>query len=171
MDKKYSTLIILIIFAIILNFTVLGILAFQPNTETSDTPTPLNKPISKVIVSVIPTNLPPPNATIPLPASSNTDISNSSTNNEKLTITNLQTNFTAGSFTFLISNYEQSQVAITNVFLNDRPADLEKAVVIPANSKVKLLLTLTDGILFARTYQIKVLSSEGQSAIFYAIAY
>jgi hypothetical protein len=154
MGKKYSALIILVTVVFILNFIVIGTLVSQPHTQTRVN----DRSISKVTVSVISTN-----------PQSNNNISTGSTNTDKLAIQNVQTNLTAGSFSLLISNYDTLQVAITNIFVNDLSADLEKAVVIPSNSNIKLLLTLTDGIIFPRTYQISLLTSEGQSVTYYAI--
>ena len=123
----------------------------------------VDKPVSKVIARVIPTNLLPSAALVLSPASSN-----SFPNTDKLTITSVQTNFTEGSFLVFISN-DNSQATITDVFVNGCPANLEKNVVIPANSSLALLLILPDGIIFARTYEIRLLSSDGQSALFYKI--
>lgn len=163
MGKKYLTLIILITFAVILNCVVLSILVSQPSAQDNANTTNIDKQTSKVIASIIPTSSQPVTKT-PSPTSNNI-----ATNNDKLSITNVQANLTAGSFLVLISNDDTSQVTITNVFVNNYPANLERAVTVPANSNIKLLLTLTDHIVFAHTYQIRLLSSEGQSATFYEI--
>jgi hypothetical protein len=113
---------------------------------------------SKISVSVIPTYL-TPSATNSL----------HSPITDKLVITNVQINLTAASFLVSISNDNSSQTAIANIFVNNYPASLEKDITIPGNSNIKLLLTLTDGIIFGQTYQIRLLSSEGQSSIYYEI--
>ncbi len=163
MDKKYSTLIILVAFAAILNCLVLSILVTPPSTQDTANTTNIDIPTSKAIASIVPTSLPLATET-PLPESNNI-----TPKTDKLSITKVQTNLTAGSFLVLISNYDTSQVTITSVFVNDYPATLEKAVTVPANSNVELLLTLTDHIVFAHTYQIRLLTSEGPSATFYEI--
>ena len=164
MDKKYSILIIIFVFAIVFNCLLLGILVSQPFAQNSLKQNYFNKPVSKVIASVIPTNLLPPSVALVLSPASN----NSFPNTDKLTITSVQTNFTEGSFLVFISN-DNSQAIITDVFVNGCPAELEKNVLIPANSSIALLLVLPDGIIFARTYEIRLLSSDGQSALFYKI--
>ncbi len=163
MDKKYSKLIILIAFAVSLNCIVLSILVNPQSPQDTANTTNTKTPTSKVIASIIPTSTPLATQT-PLSESNNITI-----NNDKLSISKVQTNLTAGSFLVLISNYDTSQVTITYVFVNDYPATLEKAVTVPANSNIELLLTLTDHIVFAHTYQIRLLSSEGPSATFYEI--
>ena len=157
MRKKYLTFIILIAFAFILNIVFLGILVSQPPTQ-NNVSTIVDDPASKIIVSVIPTYL--------TPTATN---SSSSPRTDKLAITNVQANLTAGSFLVSISNNDSSQIAITNVFVNNYPANLEKDIAVQGNSNIKLLLTLTDGIIFGQTYQIRFLSSEGQSAVYYEI--
>jgi hypothetical protein len=169
MGKKYWTLIILIAFAIFLNYVVLGVLVTQPSAQNGTNTPYVDKPISNVTASVIPAYLLPSETSIPSPISINTNISSSSLDTEKLKITYVQTNLTAGSFLVLISNDDTSQVVVTNVFVNGCSANLEKDVTIPANSSIKLLLTIADGITFAQTYQIRLQSSEGQSAVFYEI--
>jgi len=93
--------------------------------------------------------------------------SNPPSNTDKLTITNVQTNLTTCSFLVSISNFDSSTVEITNVYVNNYPANFERNITVPKNSTVEVLLTLEDGITFANTYQIRLLSSEGQSAVFY----
>jgi hypothetical protein len=163
MDKKYSALVILIICAVIFNCIVLSILVPPPSSQETANTTNTGKLTSKVIANIIPTSIPLETQT-PLTESNNITI-----NTDKLLISKVQTNLTAGTFLVLISNYNTSKVTITNVFVNDCPATLEKAVTVPANSNVELLLTLTDHIVFAQTYQIRLLSSEGPLATFYEI--
>jgi hypothetical protein len=169
MGKKYWTLIILIAFAVLLNCVVLGVLVSQPSTQNGVNSPYIDKPISKVTASVIPAYLLPSVTSIPSPMSTNTNISSSSPNTEKLKITYVQTNLTGGSFLVLISNDDTSPVVVTTVLVNGCSANLEKDVTIPANSSIELLLTIADGITFAQTYQIRLQSSEGQSAVFYEI--
>jgi hypothetical protein len=161
MRKRYSVAIILIVLAVILNCIVMGILVPQQDAQNKRYIAYLDIPVSKVIVSVIPTNLLPSVASTPSP----------SLNTGKLTITSKQTNFTERSFLLTIFNDNTSQAIITDVLVNECPANLEKNIVIPANSNIALLLTLPDGITFARTYKIELLSSEGQSASFYIVAW
>ncbi len=163
MGRKYSILIIVFVFAIVFNCLILGILVSQPFPQNSLNKNYVDKPVSKVIASVIPTNLLPSSTLVLSPASSD-----SFPNTDKLTITSVQTNFTEGSFLVFVSN-DNSQAIITEVFVNGCPANLEKNVVLPANSSITLMLVLPDGIIFAHTYEIRLLSSDGQSALFYKI--
>jgi len=150
MRKKYLAIISLIAFAIILNAVVLGTLVSQPKTQKSAGI--VDNSASKITVNIISASL-----------------SSSSLNTDKLTITRVQANLTTGSFLVSISNDNSSQKTITNIFVNNYSANLENDIVIPGNSSIKLLLTLTDGIIFGQTYQVRLLSSEGQSEIYYAI--
>jgi hypothetical protein len=163
MSRKYLVLIIIFVFAIVFNCLVIGILVSQPFAQNSLNMNYIDKPVSKVIARVIPRNILPSTSPVLSPASSD-----SFPNIDKVTITAVQTNFSEGSFLVFISNYN-SQATITDVFVNGCPANLEKNLVIPANSSLALLLILPDGIIFARTYEIRLLSSDGQSALFYKI--
>jgi len=163
MGRKYSKLIIVFVFAIVFNCLVLGILISQPYGQNSLNINYIDKPVTKVIAKVIPANLLPPAAPVLLPASND-----SPPNTDKLTITSVQTNFTEGSFLVFVSN-GNSQATIADVFVNGCPANLEKNVVIPANSSLALLLILPDGIIFARTYEIRLLLSNEHSVLFYKI--
>jgi hypothetical protein len=153
--RKYLTIIILITFAIVLNCAVLGILVPQPTAHNDDIPK------SKIMGSIV--------LTSPNPVTDNPNISNpyAPSNTDKLTITNVQTNLTTCSFLVSISNFDSSAVEITDVYVNNYPANFEKDITVPKNSTVEVLLTLEDAITFANTYQIRLLSSEGQSAVFY----
>jgi hypothetical protein len=153
--RKYLTIIILITFAIVLNCAVLGILIPQPTAHNDDTPK------SMIMGSIV--------LTFPNSATDNPNISNPypPSNTDKLTITNVQTNLTTCSFLVYISNFDSSTVEITDVYVNNYPANFEKNITVPKNSTIEVLLTLADGIIFANTYQIRILSSEGQSAVFY----
>lgn len=163
MGKKYSALIILIAIAIILNFIVLGALIPQPSAKNRLNVTYIDRPLSKVIARVVPIDITSTSST----ASNNINLPNSRSSSDKLSITKVQTNLTERSFLVFISNVDDSILVITNVFVNECSANLEKNVTIPANSSIALMLILPDGIIFARTYEIQILSSEGQSALFY----
>jgi hypothetical protein len=165
MGKKHSVIIILVTFAVILNFIVLGALIPQQSTQNGLNISYTDKPISKVIARVV---------SLDLESNSSTSLNNTSTSNvlkssDKLTITKVRTNLAEGSFMVFISNIDNSLVTITDVFVNECPAKLEKDLTIREDSNVVLMLTLPDGILFARTYEIRLLSSEGQSYLFYEI--
>ena len=155
MHKKYLAVISLIVFAFILNAAVLGTLVSQPKTQSSDTIA--QDSASKVTVSV--------NSTSLTSSSMNSSLASAG----KLTITNVAANWTAGSFLVSISNDNSSQKAIANLFVNNYSANLENNIGVPGNSSIKLLVTLTDGVIFGQTYQIRLLSSEGQSEIYYEI--
>ncbi len=150
MRKKYLVIISLIAFALILNTVVLGTLVSQPKTQKSDGI--VDNSASRITVNVMSASL-----------------NLISLSNGELTITSVQANMTTGSFVVSISNDNSSQKAITNLFVNNYSANLENDIVVPGNSSVKLLLALTDGIIFGQTYQIRLLSSEGQSGIYYEI--
>jgi hypothetical protein len=165
MGKKYSVLIILVTFAVLLNIAILGALIPQPSSQNGLKVSYIDKPISKVIANVVSLDLESNSSTQP----NNTSKSNVLQNSDKLTITKVRTNLTEGSFLVFISNVDNSLVTITDVFVNECSAKLEKDLTILENSQIVLMLTLPDGILFARTYEIKLLSSEGQSALFYEI--
>ena len=150
MSKKYLAIVSLIAFALILNAVVLGTLVSQSKTQKNDGT--VDNSASKITVNVISASLNSP-----------------SLSNDKLAITSVQTNMTTGSFLVSISNDNSSQKAITNLFINNYSANLQNNIVVPGNSSVKLLLALTDGIIFGQTYQIRLLSSEGQSGIYYEI--
>jgi hypothetical protein len=165
MDKKYSVLIILITFAVFLNIVVLGALVPQHSAQNGLNISYIDKPISKVIANVIPLNL-EINSSTP---SKDINISSVLQNRDKLVITKMQTNLIEGSFLVFISNVDDSLVTITDVFVNECSANLTKDLTIPENSKIILMITLPDGIVFARTYEIRLLSSEDQSTLFYEI--
>jgi hypothetical protein len=167
MDKKYSAIIILVTVAVVLNFIVLGVLTPQSTSQSSIGNTNSDKSISNVTASVLPAYLSPYATLIPSAASDN--ISNPSSNTDKLTITNVQRNLTAGSFLVSVYNHEPAQVGITDIFVDNCPATLKDYILIPANSSINLLITLKDGIGLVHTYQIRLLSSEGQSATYYEI--
>ena len=150
MRKKYLAVISLIAFALILNTVVLGTLVSQPKTQKSDGTA--DNSASKITVNIISASL-----------------NSASLNTDKLTITSVQTNLTTGSFLVSISNDNSSQKTITNLYVNNYSANLQNDIVIPGKSSIKLLLTLTDGIIFGQTYQVRLLSSEGQSEIYYVI--
>lgn len=165
MGKKYSVLIILVTFAVLLNIGVLGALIPQPSTKKGLNISYIDKPISKVIANVIPLNL-EINSSTP---SKDTNKSSVLQNRDKLAITKIQTNLTEGSFLVFISNVDDSLVTITDVFVNECSANLTKDLTLLENSNIILMITLPDGIVYARTYEIRLLSSEGQSTLFYEI--
>lgn len=152
--------LIIFVFAVVLNVTVLGLLATESSTQNSDAANVADL-TPKVLVSTIPSApLIAPNSTSNISLSSSTD---------KLTITSVQVNESADTLLVSVYNNGSSELAITNVCVNNYTVNLEKSIAITANSNIKLLLTLTDGITFANTYQIKLLSSEGYSATYYEI--
>ena len=152
--------LIIFIFAVVLNVTVLGLLATEPSTQNNDTANVADL-TPKVLVSTIPS--------APLLAPNSTSNISLSPSSDKLTITSVQVNESAGTLLVSVYNIGSTEVAITNVNVNNYAVTLEKSIVITANSNINLLLTLADGITFANTYQIKLQSSEGYSATFYKI--
>ena len=163
MRKKYSVLTILVAFAIVLNLFFLSDLITRPSTQNCLNMSYLDKPTSKVIANVIPLNF-ELNSSI---LSNDAYPTNYLRNSDKLTITKVEKNLTEGSFLVYISNVDNSLITVTDIFINQCTAKLEKDLTIPEKSTIVLMLTLPDGILFASTYEIKVLSSEGQSYVFY----
>jgi hypothetical protein len=167
MSKKDLTLIILITIAVVLNSLVLGMLVSPSSVQNAATVT---SPSPKTLSSTIPSPTPSVTATpSPMPYSVNIPSPSLSPNTDKLTITNVQTNASAGTFLVSVLNSGSSDLAITGVYVNDYPLNLEKDIAIPTNSNISLILTLTRGITVGNTYQIRLLSSEGCSSIYYII--
>jgi hypothetical protein len=167
MSKNYLTLIILITIAVILNSLVLGMLVSQSFAQNATT---VASPSPKTLSSTIPSPTPSVTATpSPMPYSVNIPSPSLSPNTDKLTITNVQVNASAGTFLVSVLNSGPSDLAITDVYVNDYPLNLEKDMAIPTNSNISLILTLTRGITVGNTYQIRLLSSEGCSSIYYII--
>ena len=170
MSKKYLTLMILITIAVILNSSALGILVSQSFAqEPTDSATFDNK-YPNILNSTTPS--PSPSATstpAPVPYSISIPSPYLSPNNDELAITNVQVNASSGSFLVSVINNGSSQLAITTVFVNDCPIKLEKEITMPANSNKILLLTLIKGITVGSTYQIRLVSSEGCSSMYYII--
>ncbi len=167
MSKNYLTLIILITIAVILNSLVLGMLVSQSFAQNATT---VASPSPKTLSSTIPSPTPSVTATpSPMPYSVNIPSPSLSPNTDKLTITNVQVNASAGTFLVSVLNSGSSDLAITDVYVNDYPLNLEKDIAIPTNSNISLILTLTGGITVGNTYQIRLLSSEGCSSIYYII--
>jgi hypothetical protein len=105
-----------------------------------------------------------------MPYSVNIPSPSLSPNTDKLTITNVQVNASSGAFLVSVLNNGSSDLTITAVYVNDDPLNLEKDIAIPTNSNISLILTLTRGIIVGNTYQIRLLSSEGCSSIYYIVA-
>ena len=156
LKKRHLILIVLIATAAVLNILVLGILSPQDNGN----PPSVANPAPKVLVSTIPSGS--------SPISEGTTLSPSSSNSS-LDITNIQTNRSAGSFLVSVFNTGSTEIAIANICINDYTITPETNITIPAYSSIKLLLTLTEGIRFGSTYQIRLHSSEGYSAPVYEI--
>jgi len=156
LKKRYLILIVLIAIAAVLNILVLGILSRQDNGK----PPSVANPTHKVLVSTIPSNS--------SPIQEGTTLSPSSSNSS-LDITNIQTNRSAGSFLVSVFNNGSTETAIANICINDYTIIPETSIAIPAYSSIKVLLTLTEGIRFGGTYQIRLQSSEGYSAPVYEI--
>jgi hypothetical protein len=104
-----------------------------------------------------------------MPYSVNIPSPSLSPNTDKLTITNVKVNASEDKFLVSVLTSGLSDAAITSVYINDYPTDLEKNITIPANSNISLFLTLTGGITIGNTYPIRLLSSEGCSPIYYII--
>jgi hypothetical protein len=167
MSKKDLTLIILITIAVVLNSLVLGMLVSPSSVQNAATVT---SPSPKTLSSTIPSPTPSVTATpSPMPYSVNIPSPSLSPNTDKLTITNVQTNASAGTFLVSVLNSGSSDLAITGVYVNGYLLNLEEDVAITANSSISLILTLTRGITVGNTYQIRLLSSEGCSSIYYII--
>ena len=82
-------------------------------------------------------------------------------NTDKLTITNLHVDASVGAFLVSILNSGSSDLVITDVYIDDFSVNLEKSIVVPTNSKIGLVLNLTEGITVGYAYQSMLLSSEG----------
>ena len=170
MSKKYPTLIILITIAVILNSLVLGVLVSQSFTQKPTDSTTIDNHYSNTLNSTIPSPSPSVTSTpSPVPYSVNIPSPYLSPNNYKLAITDVQVNASAGSFLVSVINNGSSELSIKYVFVNDCPIKLEKDITMPANSNKILLLTLIKGITVGSTYQIRLVSSEGCSSIYYII--
>jgi hypothetical protein len=168
MSKNYLVLIILVTIVVILNGLALGMLTSQSSTQnaTNDDRHSSNTLSS----STIPSPTPSVTATLsPMPYSVDIPSPSLSPTTDKLTLTNVQVNASADTFLISILNSGPSDLAITNVYLNDFPLSLEKDIAIPTNSNTSLILTLTGGITVGNTYQIRLLSSEGSSSTYYII--
>jgi hypothetical protein len=167
MSKKDLTLIILITIAVVLNSLVLGMLVSPSSVQNAATVT---SPSPTTFSSTGPSPTPSVTATpSPIPYSVNIPSPSLSPNTDKLTITNVQTNASAGTFLVSVLNSGSSDLAITGVYVNGYLLNLEEDVAITANSSISLILTLTRGITVGNTYQIRLLSSEGCSSIYYII--
>ena len=170
MSIKYPTLIILIIIAVILNSLVLGILVSQSFTQKPTDSTTIDNHYPNTLNSTLPSTSPSVTSTpSPAPYSVNIPRPYLSPNNDNLAITNVQVNASAGSFLVSVINNGSSELSITSVFVNDCSIKLEKDITMPANSNKILLLTLIKGITIGGTYQIRLVSSEGCSSIYYII--
>jgi hypothetical protein len=168
MSKKDLTLIILITIAVVLNSLVLGMLVSPSSVQNAATVT---SPSPTTFSSTGPSPTPSVTATpSPIPYSVNIPSPSLSPNTDKLTITNVQTNASAGTFLVSVLNSGSSDIVITGVYVNGYLLNLEEDVAITANSSISLILTLAGGITAGNTYQIKLLSSEGSSSIYYIIA-
>jgi hypothetical protein len=167
MSKNDLTLIILITIAVVLNSLVLGMLVSPSSVQNAATVT---SPSPTTFSSTGPSPTPSVTATpSPIPYSVNIPSPSLSPNTDKLTITNVQTNASAGTFLVSVLNSGSSDLAITGVYVNGYLLNLEEDVAITANSSISLILTLTRGITVGNTYQIRLLSSEGCSSIYYII--
>lgn len=167
MSKKDLTLIILITIAVVLNSLVLGMLVSPSSVQNAATVT---SPSPTTFSSTGPSPTPSVTATpSPIPYSVNIPSPSLSPNTDKLTITNVQTNASAGTFLVSVLNSGSSDIVITGVYVNGYLLNLEEDVAITANSSISLILTLTRGITAGNTYQIRLLSSEGCSSIYYII--
>ena len=167
MSKKDLTLIILITIAVVLNSLVLGMLVSPSSVQNAATVT---SPSPTTFSSTGPSPTPSVTATpSPIPYSVNIPSPSLSPNTDKLTITNVQTNASAGTFLVSVLNSGSSDIVITGVYVNGYLLNLEEDVAIPTNSNISLILTLTRGITAGNTYQIRLLSSEGCSSIYYII--
>ncbi|MCX6644709.1 MAG: hypothetical protein NT043_05845 [Candidatus Bathyarchaeota archaeon] len=168
MSKNDLTLIILITIAVVLNSLVLGMLVSPSSVQNAATVT---SPSPTTFSSTGPSPTPYVTATpSPIPYSVNIPSPSLSPNTDKLTITNVQTNASAGTFLVSVLNSGSSDIVITGVYVNGYLLNLEEDVAITANSSISLILTLTRGITVGNTYQIKLLSSEGSSSTYYIIA-
>lgn len=156
LKKRYFILIVLIATVAFLNILVLGILSPQDNGK----PPSVANPTPKVLVSII------SSGSSPIPEGTTLFRSSS---NSSLDITNIQTNRSAGSFLVSVFNKGSTEIAVVNICINDYTITPGTSITIPAYSSIKLLLTLTEGIRFGNTYQIRLQSSEGYSAPFFEI--
>jgi hypothetical protein len=164
MRKKFLPLIFIV--CAVLNIIVIGLLVHPSDNKGT---TSFDNTSQNVIVTTIPsahTSFGNPQF-----SSVTTDSSNSSVqkNTDKLTITSVQANLSAGTLLVSASNYYSSQITITNLFIYDYPVKLENGITIPANSDISLLLTFTGGITFRNTYEIRLLTLEGFSADYYKL--
>jgi archaellum component FlaF (FlaF/FlaG flagellin family) len=90
---------------------------------------------------------------------------------EKLIITNVESNLTSNTFLVTILNNGSSQIIITDVLVSYHSAEIEDEIVIPPNACAVLLVNLNDEIVFLRTYEIKVQSSEGYYTTFFDVIF
>jgi len=158
--RRNFLLCIVIIFAVVTNVILIGILVQSSDSMGANN---LNNGSPEVTVSVI-------SSPSDLPATTPNDASNPSTalSDQKLIIASVQENITSFTFKVSVTNNDSVQITINNVLVNNYPAILEnKTTIISAHSSVELLFTFSEGLLFGHTYEIKILSLEGYSATYY----
>jgi hypothetical protein len=158
--RRNFLLCIVIIFAVVTNVILIGILVQSSDSMGANN---LNNSSPEVTVSVI-------SSKSDLLTTTPNDASNISTalSNEKLIIASVQENITSFTFKVSVTNNDSVQITINNVLVNNYPAILEnKTTIISAHSSVELLFTFSEGLLFGQTYEIRILSLEGYSATYY----
>ncbi len=152
--QNKKLVIFLIILCAFLNILVAGVL-MQKTDDSSNVGKATSEPTARMIYS--------------FPSQSTANTSSSLATSEKLVITNVQSNDTSDTFLVTILNNGPSHITITDVLVNGYSVKIENKIVISPNSCDALLVTLNDEIVFLRTYEIKVQSLEGYSAIFYNV--
>jgi hypothetical protein len=163
-----KTLLATIILSVVLNIIFVGVLVQK--TDNSDNDVYVNIPTPKVLVEPVSSSSQTDNPNnSSMPDTTATTNSSFNENTEKLAITNVQANLSAGTLLATVSNGGSSKITITDIFVDYYAAKLENQTVIPANSSIKLLLTFADGIIFRGTYEIKIVTLEGYSTEYFKL--
>jgi archaellum component FlaF (FlaF/FlaG flagellin family) len=91
-------------------------------------------------------------------------------NHEDLIITNVESNCTSNTFLVNILNNGSTQTKITDILVNYQSINIEGTIVIQPNSYAVVLVSLNYELIFLRTYEIKIQTSEGVSGeTFYVV--
>jgi len=158
--RRNFLLFLVIILAVVLNVILIGVLVQTSDNRGSSDVKNVFPEIAVRVISSLSNH----------PAAISNNISNPSLplKNEKLVITSVQENLTASTFKVSVSNNDSSKLTINSILVNNYPAKLEnQTAVMQENSTVELLFAFSEGMLFGHTYEIRILSLEGYSAVYY----
>jgi len=164
--QKKNLGIFFIILCVFLNIIFAGALIQKPGDSANDAQN-ASEPTVRMVSSF------PLNTTFAniLSSQFTTNASSFISDPEKLIITNVESNLTSNTFLVTILNNGSSQIIITDVLVSYHSAEIEDEIVIPPNACAVLLVNLNDEIVFLRTYEIKVQSSEGYYTTFFDVIF